>query len=126
MNSTTFFQAQILWDESMADKAAHFLEPTPATLVILAGNGHVRYGHGIPQRLFRRSGEPYTIIVQDEGLQEGIADHVLLTTDVKGNPAPKLGVMVEEKDGALAIAGISKEGPAEKAGLEKGDIIRAL
>ena len=45
---------------------------------------------------------------------------------VKGNPSPKIGVMVEEKDGALAIAGISKKGPAEKAGLEKGDIIQAF
>lgn len=122
-----FLQAQILWDESMAARAARFLDAHPGhKLVILAGNGHVRFGHGIPQRLFRRTGAPYTIIVQDEGLQKGIADHVLLTTAVDGNPAPKLGVMVEEKDGALTIAGISGNGPAEKAGLEKGDIIRAF
>jgi uncharacterized iron-regulated protein len=122
-----FFQAQILWDESMAARAARFLETHPGhRLVILAGNGHVRFGHGIPQRLFRRTGASYTIIVQDEGLHKGIADHVLLTTDVKGSPAPTLGVMVEEKDGTLAIAGVSSQGPAENAGLEKGDIIRAL
>ena len=72
----------------------------------------------------RRSGKPYFIILQDESIQEGIANHVLLTNTVKGNPAPKIGIMVEEKEGSLAIAGISKKGPAEKAGLEKGDIIR--
>jgi uncharacterized iron-regulated protein len=122
-----FLQAQILWDESMAARAARFLETHPNhKLVILAGNGHLRFGHGIPQRLFRRSGAPYTNIVQDEGMQTGIADHVLLTSTVKGRPSPKLGVMVEEKDGALAIAGVSKEGPAEKAGLEKGDVISAF
>ncbi len=122
-----FLQAQILWDESMADKAFQFLETHPNhKLVILAGNGHIRYGHGIPQRLFHRSGEPYVIIVQDEGLQKDIADHVLLTTMVNGTPSPKIGVMVEEKDGALAIAGISKNSPAEKAGLEKGDLIQAF
>ena len=122
-----FLQAQILWDESMAEKAARFLETHPNhKLVILAGNGHLRYGHGIPQRLFRRTGAPYTIVLQDESMQKGIADHVLLTSTVKGRPSPKLGVMVEEKDGALAIAGISKKGPAEKAGLEKGDVIKAF
>ncbi|MEN8245230.1 MAG: ChaN family lipoprotein [Thermodesulfobacteriota bacterium] len=122
-----FLQAQILWDESMAARAARFLETHPDhKLVILAGNGHIRFGHGIPQRLYRRSKEPYVIVVQDEAMQAGIADHVLLTSTVKGKPAPKLGVMVEEKDGALAIAGISKKGPAEKAGLEKGDIIRSF
>ena len=122
-----FLQAQILWDESMADKAFQFLETHPNhKLVILAGNGHIRYGHGIPQRLFRRSGIPHVIIVQDEDLQKGIADHVLLTTRVKGTPAPKLGVMVEQKDSALTIAGINKNSPAEKAGLEKGDIIQVF
>jgi hypothetical protein len=122
-----FLQAQILWDESMAERAARFLETHPNhKLVILAGNGHLRFGHGIPQRLFRRTGAPYTIILQDESMQKGIADHVLLTATVNGRPAPKLGVMVEEKDGALAIAGVSKKGPAEKAGLEKGDVITAF
>ena len=122
-----FLQAQILWDESMADKAFQFIDTHPNHhLVVLAGNGHIRYGHGIPQRFFRRSGVPHVIIVQDESLQKGIADHVLLTTSIKGPSAPKIGVMVEEKEGALSIAGISKNGPAEKAGLEKGDVIQAF
>ena len=64
--------------------------------------------------------------MQDESTQAGIADHVLLTTAVNGIPAPKLGVMVEEKDGGLAITGISPNGPAQAAGLEKGDVIQAL
>ena len=126
-NFDYFLQAQILWDESMAARAARFLATHPGhTLVILAGNGHIRFGHGIPQRLFRRSGEPHFIIVQDEEMQAGVADHVLLTAAVNGRSAPKLGVMVEEKEGALTIAGISSKSPAEKAGLEKGDIVRAL
>jgi len=126
-NFDYFLQAQILWDESMAERAARFLETHPNhKLVILAGNGHLRFGHGIPQRLFRRSGAPHTIILQDEGMHKGIADHVLLTSTVKGRTSPKLGVMVEEKNGALAIAGVSEKGPAEKAGLEKGDVIKSL
>ena len=63
-----------------------------------------------------------------EGLDYGDlnADHVLLTSTVKGRPSPKIGVMVEEKDGALTVAGVSKKSPAEKAGLEKGDVIGSL
>ena len=87
---------------------------------------NIRFGHGIPDRLFRRIGADNVIIVQDDSTQTGIADHVLLTTAVNGNPAPKLGVMVEEKDGVLAITGISSNGPAQEAGLEKGDVIQVL
>jgi len=120
-----FFQAQVVWDESMAEQANRFLIKNPAyKLVILAGNGHIRYGHGIPARLFRRSQTPQTIIVQDESLEKKIADYVLLTTKIKGERSPKLGIAVEQQENGLVITGVSKKSPAEKAGLAKGDIIR--
>ncbi len=99
-----FFQAQTLWDETMADSAAKFLADNPASkLVILAGNGHVRHKYGIPQRLYRRVKEPYTVIVQDEEIEDGIADYVLITTKLEGEKSPKLGVMVEEKEEILVV-----------------------
>ncbi|NNK85733.1 MAG: PDZ domain-containing protein [Desulfobacterales bacterium] len=123
-NFNQFFQAQTLWDETMADSAAKFLADNPnSKLVILAGNGHVRHGYGIPQRLYRRVKEPYTVIVQDEEIEDGIADFVLTTTKLEGEKSPKLGVMVEEKEESLVVNDVVEKGPAGKSGLQKKDII---
>ena len=50
-----FFLAQILWDETMAERVSQFLRAHPKTnLVVLAGQGHLIYGDGIPSRVARR------------------------------------------------------------------------
>ncbi|MEK6195595.1 MAG: ChaN family lipoprotein, partial [Deltaproteobacteria bacterium] len=50
-----FYQAQVLWDETMAETAYQFLQKAPdRKLIVLAGNGHLRYRYGIPERLHRR------------------------------------------------------------------------
>lgn len=126
-NSNYFLQAQTLWDEGMAESAQEFMMKHPdKKLVILAGNGHLRHKYGIPERLYRRNHEPFTVIVQDEEIEGGIADYVLLTTKIAGRKSPKLGVAVEEKNHGLEIVGINHHGPAKKAGLEKGDVIKTF
>lgn len=53
-----FFAAQVVWDETMADRIAAFLTENPDyQVVVLAGKGHVMYGYGIPDRVERRLGE---------------------------------------------------------------------
>ena len=122
-----FFQAQIIWDEGMAETAHRFMSENPDhRLVILAGNGHVRYKYGIPERLLRRNQKAFTVIVQDETFKEGKADYIIRTSKLKGRKSPKLGVMVEEKDLGLTVVGVSDKSPAKKAGLKKGDIIRTV
>ncbi|MBO3461951.1 ChaN family lipoprotein [Aetokthonos hydrillicola Thurmond2011] len=50
-----FFLAQVLWDETMAEGIAKFLKSHPDyQVVVLAGQGHVVYGYGIPSRVLRR------------------------------------------------------------------------
>jgi uncharacterized iron-regulated protein len=50
-----FFLAQIIWDETMADRISQFIRKNPKTqVVVLAGQGHVVYGEGIPSRVARR------------------------------------------------------------------------
>lgn len=50
-----FFLAQVLWDETMAEGIANFLHANPThQVVVLAGQGHVVYGYGIPDRVMRR------------------------------------------------------------------------
>ena len=50
-----FFLAQVLWDETMAEKIAQFSQANPDyQVVVLAGQGHIIYGYGIPSRVARR------------------------------------------------------------------------
>lgn len=49
-----FYAAQVLWDESMADRSVKALESGAQRLVVLAGVGHVAGYRGIPQRIARR------------------------------------------------------------------------
>jgi len=122
-----FLQVQVLWDETMADTAHQFLQTHPDTsLVILAGNGHIRHRYGIPARLQRRNGLPYLSLVQDEALQPGIADYVLLSAPLSGDIAPKLGVLLDERDGQLWVMEVTPNTPAATAGVQKGDVLKQL
>ncbi|KAB8330689.1 ChaN family lipoprotein [Scytonema tolypothrichoides VB-61278] len=50
-----FFQAQVLWDETMAEGIAKFVKSHPNyQVIVLAGRGHIIYGYGIPDRVARR------------------------------------------------------------------------
>ncbi len=52
-----FFAAQVLWDETMAEAVATYVQTNPDhTVVMLAGQGHVIYDYGIPSRVQRRLG----------------------------------------------------------------------
>ncbi len=50
-----FFEAQVLWDETMADAIVQFLKKNPdRQMIVLVGQGHIVYGDGIPSRVARR------------------------------------------------------------------------
>jgi uncharacterized iron-regulated protein len=50
-----FFLAQVLWDETMAQVVTDFLQAQPnRQVIVLAGDGHLVYGYGIPSRVARR------------------------------------------------------------------------
>jgi uncharacterized iron-regulated protein len=122
-----FLQSQAIWDETMAQSAQKFLLDNPNTkLIILAGNGHLRYKYGIPNRLYRRNHYPFTVILQDEYIDKTIGDYVLFTDKIKGKTAPKIGVMIKEEDKQVIIVGVSNKTPAQKAGLKKKDVITQL
>jgi aminopeptidase N len=123
-NFNYFYQAQTLWDETMAETAYQFLQKTPhQKLIVLAGNGHLRFRYGIPKRLHRRTQVSSAVILQDETIESGIADYVLQTTRIEGQRSPKLGVAVEENEMGLMLKSVVNKSPAQKSGLEKGDII---
>jgi uncharacterized iron-regulated protein len=128
MKFNHFLQNQVLWDESMASRANQFLQNNPDyILVILAGNGHLQYKHGIPQRLQRLSGLKPLVIVQDEELTDDIADFVLLTTPIKGRLTPKIGVYLNrETPNQIIVDRIQQSSLASASDIRQGDIILSL
>jgi uncharacterized iron-regulated protein len=50
-----FFTTQVLWDETMAEAIAQYHQKNPSDrIIVLAGQGHIIYGFGIPDRVARR------------------------------------------------------------------------
>jgi uncharacterized iron-regulated protein len=137
-----FVEAQLVWDEGMAQSAAAYLEANPGRrMVILAGAGHIEFGSGIPARLARRTHLSYaTVLSTTDDIDAGASDYLLLSPVRELPPAGALGVRLEdEDDGAGAGAGdgdgdgdgentdghcriqsIRDDGAADEAGLERG------
>jgi len=124
-----FFQAQILWDETMAHNVAKALEKYPdSQVVVLAGNGHLEYSWGIPGRVRRLSHASTAVILNDsgEGLSKELADFVLYPPEMETPSSPKLMVMLSEEEGRVKVDRVMKGGPAARAGIEEGDVITAM
>jgi uncharacterized iron-regulated protein len=49
-----FYEAQCVWEETMAQNIAAYLKDEKHRIVVLAGNGHIVYKFGIPLRTARR------------------------------------------------------------------------
>ena len=124
-----FHQAQILWDETMAESIAAFLADRPDyRLVVLAGNGHLAFGSGIPKRAYRRTGKEYAIVLPDPGepLEPELADFILFPNMVEAPQEAKLGVIIDSSESKLKISDFVRGNGAQEAGMKKGDIILAV
>jgi len=123
-----FVEAQLVWDEGMAESAAAYLNANRGRrLVILAGAGHVAFGSGIPKRLERRTNATYAIVLSSgEEIEPRMADYLLLSKKQELPPAGVFGVSLEEKGGECRIGTPSPGGAGEKAGLRKGDVLVAI
>jgi aminopeptidase N len=122
-----FYEAQLLWDETMAESIDRFLKQNPDyRMVVLAGAGHVQYGSGIPKRAFKRNGLSYAIVLSDAEIEKNIADYIVFPEPAKATMAPKLMVMIEDRDQTVRIKGFAKDSVSEKAGLKLEDTILAL
>ncbi len=64
-----FYQAQVVWDETMADSAYRLLAARPdlSAIVILAGRGHTERNWGIPSRIRRR--DPSALVITVSPMQ---------------------------------------------------------
>jgi uncharacterized iron-regulated protein len=123
-NFDYFYQSQILWDETMSQSIDAFLHKNPDyQIAVLAGQGHLRYGSGIPRRTKRRNGHDYAIVLIDEDVDEGIADYVVFPKPVEGITSPKIMTYLRKEKDGFAIADFPEQSVSEAAGLKIGDVI---
>jgi uncharacterized iron-regulated protein len=139
-----FYEAQCLWDEGMAQSLSEFLKSPQAagkTVLVLAGSGHIVFGFGIPNRLYRRTSIPFQTIVLKTwsekmngdltfaGASSPLANFLWIT---RPNPPkkkrPRIGVILktEEDLKGLVIEKVLPGSPAEKAGLLPDDQLIAV
>jgi uncharacterized iron-regulated protein len=68
-----YYQAQVVWDETMGARVAETLGRSngPAKIIVFAGRVHVQRGLGIPDRAAKRGAKPYVVVlpVSDEELK---------------------------------------------------------
>lgn len=73
-----FFAAQVLWDETMAESVADYVTASPETqVIVLAGEGHVVFDFGIPNRVARRLGDDliaYSVLLNPDATAPELAD----------------------------------------------------
>jgi uncharacterized iron-regulated protein len=81
-----FYQAQCVWEDTMAENIAKYLSKNKEKLVVLAGNGHIINNDGIPNRTLSRIKTPMaTILLQPLtgplNIERKMADYIWLTGD---------------------------------------------
>lgn len=138
-----FQRVQTLWDESMAENLADYLKGQGKNhqVMVIAGGNHVRYGFGIPRRMFRRIPASYLLIGTEElhipdDKQDRLMDvkkpefpmspyHFMLFTAYEDlpNAGVKLGIMLEQAEGGLTIREVMPGSLAEKHDLRKNDLL---
>ncbi len=119
-----FFQAQILWDESMAASVDEFLKKNPDyRVVVMAGGGHLAYGSGIPKRAFRRNGLPYSILLNDSSVEADIAQYIVMPQPIEGVPAPRIMAALAVENNRVVVKDMPPDSVSRKAGIKNGDAI---
>jgi uncharacterized iron-regulated protein len=123
-NFDYFYESQILWDETMSQSVDDFLnQNTDYRIIVLAGQGHLRYGSGIPKRTHRRNNHDYAVVLIDDKVDRDIADFVVFPKPVEGIAAPKLMAFLKAENGKFKITGFPEKSVSEKAGLKIEDTI---
>ena len=118
-----FVEAQLVWDEGMAEAASAYLNGHPeAKMAILAGSGHVEYGSGIPKRLQRRTNATTAIVINnDDGIEAPhVGDYLLFSNKEELPAAGVLGVRLEVRGGKCFVLSVGRESAAAEGWAEEG------
>jgi len=92
-----FYEAQCVWEETMARNLSKYQKERGERLVVFAGNGHITHKFGIPDRAIRRFPAALVTIMpypigKKEAIEKETADYVWLTPDYPHRPIrPSMG-----------------------------------
>jgi uncharacterized iron-regulated protein len=142
-----FYEVHVLREETMAEVIANFLMSENGKgkkLVVLAGGNHVRYGLGIPRRVFRRLPGNYAIVLpweisMPEDKKERLMDvklpniplshadfYWMVNYEDLKKERVRLGVIVEEATDNVRVTRVFDGSSAAKAGIKEGDILISM
>jgi uncharacterized iron-regulated protein len=141
-----FMRIQTLWDETMAESVVRTLadKGPEQRMVVMAGGNHIRFGFGIPRRVYRRLPTSYVLIGSRELVIPEEKQDKLMNVDLPRFPMPpydylayteyeslpgervKLGVRMKGKDGKVVVEAVVPNSTADVAGVLAGDIIITL
>jgi uncharacterized iron-regulated protein len=135
-----FLESQLVWDRAIAEGMAEAAARHPRAVVVgLMGSGHVVHGWGVSHQL-QALGRPapFTLLPFERdadcaklagGPADRLADAVfgVATPPRAAAPArPRLGITLEPAAGGVGIAEVANGSIAQRAGLEKGDVILVI
>ena len=128
-NFDHFVDAQLLWDEGMAERTARFLADNPEhQMVILAGNQHVAWGDTIPGRLRSRLPiETVAFLNSWSGpVEAGLADYLLMPEQQALAPTGRIGIAIEEDSDGVSIVACNEGTDCSEKSILPGDRIIAI
>ncbi|WP_052813190.1 ChaN family lipoprotein [Desulfonatronum thioautotrophicum] len=119
-----FVMIQSLWDTQMAHVALQHMNRKQQPMVILAGSGHVEYGHGVASRLRQLGHEPSILSVMP--WRGGPAPNPAAADLFFYCPEPRrLGLVITWADDQVQVTAVVPGSRAEAAGLLPGDLLVA-
>jgi uncharacterized iron-regulated protein len=129
----TFLEAQLAWEETMAETLAETAESSPpqTQVIILIGKGHISDRVGVPRLTHLRiegtcrTIAPIPLDFPDRTADPNIADFVWITDRLEPVHRKRLGAMFRQLPSAsgIEILGVITDSPAQKAGVRKGDVL---
>jgi uncharacterized iron-regulated protein len=129
----SFFEAQLAWEETMAETLAQRLKETggKCMVVVIVGKGHINGRLGVPYLTALRVPDKYKTVAPlpidypFSTFDPDLADYVLITDKTELFHRPRLGVMIQSAASGKGaeVLSVAPDTPAEKAGIRKGDVI---
>ena len=141
-----FHRVQTLWDEMMAENVAKELQARGGNqrMLVVAGGNHIRFGFGIPRRVYRRLPISYSLVgvreieiakdKQDRLMDVELPTFPMVSYDYLSFVAyenlpgarVKLGVRFKSEEGQIRVEDVVADSSADQAGVIKGDVLLRL